>query len=102
VGDADRRGLADRRVTAEIVIVAGMITGCAGGAQRDILRNDVPLLRSESHASVSVVTGLFYATGFALMLNGEIWTALTFLLGLTFTLSDLPLRQRSALSSLAC
>jgi uncharacterized membrane protein YeiH len=68
-----------------IVIVAGMITGCAGGAQRDILCNDVPLLfRSELYASVSVVTGLFYATGFALMLNGEIWTALTFLLGLTF------------------
>jgi uncharacterized membrane protein YeiH len=70
-----------------IVIVAGMITGCAGGVLRDILCNDVPLLfRSELYASVSVVTGLFYATGFALMLNGELWTALTFLLGLTFRL----------------
>jgi len=40
-----------------IVIVAGMITGCAGGVLRDILCNDVPLLfRSELHASVSVVT----------------------------------------------
>src|SRR6266581_3116680 len=70
-----------------IVIVAGMITGCAGGVLRDILCNDVPLLfRSELYASVSVVTGLFYATGFALMLNSEVWTALTFLLGLTFRL----------------
>jgi uncharacterized membrane protein YeiH len=37
-----------------IVIVAGMITGCAGGLLRDILCNDVPLLfRSELYASVS-------------------------------------------------
>ena len=70
-----------------IVIVAGMITGCAGGVLRDVLCNDVPLLfRSELYASVSVVTGLFYATGFALMLNSEVWTALAFLLGLTFRL----------------
>jgi uncharacterized membrane protein YeiH len=70
-----------------IVIVAGMITGCAGGAQRDILCNDVPLLfRSELYASVSVVTGRFYTTGFALTLNSEAWTALTFLLRLTFRL----------------
>ncbi len=47
-----------------------MITGCAGGVLRDILCNDVPLLfRSELYASVSVVTGLFYATAFGLNLN---------------------------------
>ncbi len=70
-----------------IVIVAGMITGCAGGVLRDILCNDVPLLfRSELYASVSVVTGLFYATAFGLKLNEEIWTALTFVLGLTLRL----------------
>jgi uncharacterized membrane protein YeiH len=70
-----------------IVIVAGMITGCAGGVLRDILCNDVPLLfRGELYASVSVVTGLFYATGFGIKLNDEVWTALTFLLGLTFRL----------------
>ncbi len=70
-----------------IVIVAGMITGCAGGVLRDILCNDVPLLfRSELYASVSVVTGLFYATAFGLTLNKEVWTALTFVLGLTFRL----------------
>jgi uncharacterized membrane protein YeiH len=70
-----------------IVIVAGMITGCAGGVLRDILCNDVPLLfRSELYASVSVVTGLFYASGLALKLNSGTWTALTFALGLTFRL----------------
>ena len=67
--------------------VAGMITGCAGGVLRDILCNDVPLLfRSELYASVSVVTGLFYATAFGLKLNDEVWTALTFVLGLSFRL----------------
>jgi uncharacterized membrane protein YeiH len=70
-----------------IVIVAGMITGCAGGVLRDILCNDVPLLfRSELYASVSVVTGLFYATAFGLKLHDETWTALTFALGLSFRL----------------
>ena len=70
-----------------IVIVSGMITGCAGGVLRDILCNDVPLLfRSELYASVSVVTGLFYATAFGLNLNHQLWTALTFALGLTLRL----------------
>src|ERR1700751_3529591 len=70
-----------------IVIVSGMITGCAGGVLRDILCTDVPLLfRSELYASVSVVTGLFYATAFGLTLNSEVWTALTFVIGLSFRL----------------
>src|SRR5438552_7754319 len=70
-----------------IVIVAGMITGCAGGVLRDILCNDVPLLfRAELYASVSIVTGLFYSTAFGLKLNDEVWTALTFVLGLTLRL----------------
>jgi uncharacterized membrane protein YeiH len=33
-----------------------------------------------------VVTGLFYATAFGLKLNDETWTALTFVLGLSFRL----------------
>src|SRR3954466_7048451 len=70
-----------------IVIVSGMITGCAGGVLRDILCNDVPLLfRSELYASVAVVTGLFYATAFGLKVNDELWTALTFVLGISFRL----------------
>jgi uncharacterized membrane protein YeiH len=74
-------------VARPIVIVSGMITGCAGGVLRDILCNDVPLLfRAELYASVSVVTGLFYATAFGLKLNEEVWTALTFVLGLSLRL----------------
>jgi uncharacterized membrane protein YeiH len=70
-----------------IVVVAGMISGCAGGVLRDILCNDVPLLfRSELYASVAIVTGLFYSIGFGLALNPELWTALTFVLGLSFRL----------------
>jgi uncharacterized membrane protein YeiH len=70
-----------------IVIVAGMITGCAGGVLRDILCNDVPLLfRAELYASVSVVTGLFYVTAFGFKLNDELWTVLTFVFGLTLRL----------------
>jgi uncharacterized membrane protein YeiH len=70
-----------------IVIVSGMVTGCAGGVLRDILCNDVPLLfRSELYASVSVVTGLFYAAAFGLNLNPGLWTALTFILGVSFRL----------------
>jgi uncharacterized membrane protein YeiH len=77
----------DATLPLVIVVVAGMITGCAGGVLRDILCNDVPLLfRSELYASVSVVTGLFYATGFGLKLNDHIWTVLTFALGLTLRL----------------
>ncbi len=70
-----------------IVIVAGVITGCAGGVLRDILCNDVPLLfRAELYASVSLLTGLVYATGFALTANGELWTVVTFVFGLSFRL----------------
>lgn len=70
-----------------VVVVAGMITGYAGGVLRDILCNDVPLLfRAELYASVSIVTGLFYAMGFALKMNADLWTALTFVLGLSLRL----------------
>jgi uncharacterized membrane protein YeiH len=70
-----------------IVIVSGMVTGCAGVVLRDVLCNDAPLwFRSELYASVSVVTGLFYATAFGLKINDELWTALTFVLGTSFRL----------------
>ena len=76
-----------KQASLPIVIVAGMITGCAGGVLRDILCNEVPLLfRAELYASVSVITGLFYATAFGLKLNDQIWTVLTFVLGLSLRL----------------
>jgi uncharacterized membrane protein YeiH len=47
-----------------IVIVAGMITGIAGGILRDVLCNDVPLVfSSELYATVSIVTGVLYYVG---------------------------------------
>jgi uncharacterized membrane protein YeiH len=69
------------------VIVAGMITGCAGGVLRDILCNDVPLLfRSELYASVAAVTGAIYVAALWLGLNHDVATALAFAFGLTFRL----------------
>src|SRR5580698_9054524 len=68
-----------------IVIVSGMITGCAGGVLRDILCNDVPLLfRSELYASVSAVTGAIYVAALWLGLHHDIATALAFSVSLTF------------------
>ena len=47
-----------------IVIVAGMITGIAGGIMRDVLCNDVPLVfSSELYATVSIVAGMIYYAG---------------------------------------
>src|SRR3954447_10362159 len=70
-----------------IVIVAGMITGCAGGVLRDILCNDVPLLfRSELYASVSTVAGVIYVAALGLGLDHDLATALAFVVGLTFRL----------------
>ncbi len=46
------------QLPATIVLVSGMITGCAGGMLRDVLCNDIPLLlRKELYASVSLLTG---------------------------------------------
>jgi uncharacterized membrane protein YeiH len=50
-----------------IVIVAGMVTGIAGGIMRDVLCNDVPLVfSSELYATVSLVTGALYLGGLQL------------------------------------
>ena len=47
-----------------IAVLAGRITGCAGGVVRDLLCNQIPLLfSSELYASVSIVTGILYVGG---------------------------------------
>lgn len=47
-----------------IVIVAGMVTGTAGGVLRDVLCNDIPLIfQGELYATVSLVTGVVYYLG---------------------------------------
>ncbi|HJD44254.1 MAG TPA: trimeric intracellular cation channel family protein [Candidatus Paenalcaligenes intestinipullorum] len=44
-----------------VVLLSGMMTGCAGGVLRDVLCNDIPLLlRKELYASVSMLTGALY------------------------------------------
>lgn len=48
-----------------IVIVAGMVTGTAGGILRDVLCNDVPLIfQGELYATVSMVAGIIYYLGY--------------------------------------
>ena len=56
-----------------IVIVAGMITGIAGGIIRDVLCNDVPLVfSSELYATVSIVTGVVYYLGITAGLHADL------------------------------
>jgi uncharacterized membrane protein YeiH len=67
-----------------IVIVAGMITGIAGGIIRDVLCNDVPLVFSgELYATVSIVTGALYYVGIIAKLPLEAVTVLAIVIGFT-------------------
>ena len=67
-----------------IVIVAGMITGIAGGILRDVLCNDVPLVFSgELYATVSIVTGALYYLGVTAKFPLEAVTALAIAVGFT-------------------
>jgi len=51
----------EMKLPVTIVLISGMITGCAGGVLRDILCNDIPLLlRKELYGSVSMLTGGLY------------------------------------------
>lgn len=70
-----------------IVLVSGMITGCAGGVLRDVLCNDVPLLfRSELYASVSLVTGGAYVGMLALGLEQGVAVLVALPVGLALRL----------------
>jgi uncharacterized membrane protein YeiH len=65
-----------------IVIVAGMITGIAGGIIRDVLCNDIPLVFSgELYATVSIVTGIIYWGGLQLSVAHEFVTILAIIVG---------------------
>jgi len=60
-----------------IVLLSGMITGCAGGVLRDVLCNDIPLLfRKEVYGSVSIVTGGVYV-GIRHLGYGDQWATFT-------------------------
>lgn len=79
--------------TLPIVIVSGMVTGCAGGVLRDVLCNDVPLLfRAELYASVSIVTGLLYIGGIKFGLSPDVVIAAAVLFGFAFRLLAIRLK----------
>ncbi|KAG1242163.1 hypothetical protein G6F65_023156 [Rhizopus arrhizus] len=70
-----------------VVLISGMITGCAGGVLRDVLCNEVPLLfRKELYASVSVVTGALYLGGQSLGLSANAAVPLALAVGLALRL----------------
>lgn len=65
-----------------IVIVAGMVTGIAGGIIRDVLCNDIPLVFSgELYATVSIVTGIIYYFGLQFGAAHEFVTILAIIVG---------------------
>lgn len=75
------------QLPVSIVLISGMITGCAGGVLRDVLCNDVPLLfRKELYASVSLVTGGLYVGLLAGGLSSNVAVPMALLVGLAFRL----------------
>lgn len=65
-----------------IVIVAGMITGIAGGIIRDVLCNDIPLVFSgELYATVSIVTGALYYLGVIAGFPADVVTIVAIVIG---------------------
>ena len=67
-----------------IVIVAGMITGAAGGILRDVLCNDIPLIfRGELYATVSILTGVIYSLGLMAGLPVDLMVIVSIVIGFT-------------------
>lgn len=75
------------RMPVLVVIVSGMITGCAGGVYRDILCNEVPLLfRAELYATISALTGGVYLLANAAGLHHDLAVLAALAIGLTLRL----------------
>jgi uncharacterized membrane protein YeiH len=67
-----------------IVIVAGMVTGTAGGILRDVLCNDIPLIfQGELYASVSMVAGIVYYLGLTGGVQADLMAIIAIVLGFT-------------------
>jgi uncharacterized membrane protein YeiH len=67
-----------------IVIVAGMVTGTAGGILRDVLCNDIPLIfQGELYASVSMVSGILYFAGLSSGVQPDLMAIIAMLFGFT-------------------
>jgi len=75
----------EMEMSVPIVLISGMITGCAGGVLRDVLCNDVPLLfRKELYASVSIVTGGLYVSLMTVGWASGVVVPIALAVGLTF------------------
>lgn len=76
-----------------IVIVAGMVTGTAGGVLRDVLCNDIPLIfQGELYATVSLVTGGIYFLGLSAGLPGDLMVLTSIAIGFTLRVLALVLK----------
>lgn len=77
----------DLQLPMAIVLLSGMITGCAGGVLRDVLCNEIPLLfRKEIYASASILTGAAYIGLEHAGANIQLATAVAAAIGLTLRL----------------
>ncbi len=76
-----------------IVIVAGMVTGTAGGILRDVLCNDVPLIfQGELYATVSMITGVIYFLGLTMSMPGDLMVLIAIAFGFTLRVLALVLK----------
>lgn len=76
-----------------IVIVAGMVTGTAGGVLRDVLCNDIPLIfQGELYATVSLVTGVIYFLGLSSGLPIDLMVLVSIAIGFTMRVLALALK----------
>jgi len=73
-----------------IVIVAGMVTGTAGGILRDVLCNDIPLIfQGELYASVSMVAGVVYYLGLTGGVQADLMVVVAIVMGFTLRVLSL-------------
>jgi uncharacterized membrane protein YeiH len=71
-----------------IVIVAGMVTGTAGGILRDVLCNDIPLIfQGELYASVSMIAGIVYYLGLTGGVQPDVMALIAIVVGFTLRVS---------------
>lgn len=76
-----------------IVIVAGMVTGTAGGVLRDVLCNDIPLIfQGELYATVSLITGVIYFLGLTNGMPGDLMVLIAIAVGFTLRVLALVLK----------
>ncbi|KKB80262.1 membrane protein [Devosia soli] len=76
-----------------IVIVAGMVTGTAGGIFRDVLCNDIPLIfQGELYATVSMVAGVIYFLGISAGLPADLMAIPAMAIGFALRVTAIALK----------